>query len=137
MITEDFAAYAARLRIGFSSTVPGEQMQGMLESFMSGLAMDCLEAGTRLIGHIKCLVENGDEVIACSVTDHDARVRCRGKFDAPRSELDLIVNVLQYGLGKKDLVRIVAACGKRSFVSHVSLSIEDLEIEEKDLIQLG
>ncbi len=137
MITEDFAAYAARLRIGFSSSIPADQLQAMLESFMSGLAMDCLEAGTRLIGHIKCLVETGDEIIACSVTDHDARVRCRGKFDTSRSEVDLIVNVLQYGLMKKDLVRIVAACGKRSFVSHVSMSIEDLEIEKKELIQLG
>jgi len=137
MITEDFAAYAARLRIGYSTSIPADQLQAMLESFMSGLAMDCLEAGTRLIGHIKCLVETGDEIIACSVTDHDARVRCRGKFEAPRSEVDLIVNVLQYGLRKKDLVRIVANCGKRSFVSHVSLSIEDLEIEEKQLIQLG
>ena len=137
MITEDFAAYAARLRIGFSSDIPANELQGMLEAFMSGLAMDCLEAGTRLIGHIKCLVETGDEIIACSVTDHDARVRCRGKFDTSRSEVDLIVNVLQYGLGKKELVRIVAACGKRSFVSHASMSIEDLEIEEKELIQLG
>ncbi|MHC1709310.1 MAG: hypothetical protein AB9819_02755 [Methanomassiliicoccales archaeon] len=137
MITEDFAAYAARLRIGFSSAVPANELQGMLETFMSGLAMDCLEAGTRLIGHIKCLVETGDEIIACSVTDHDARVRCRGKFETPRSDVDLIVNVLQYGLKKKDLVRIVAAGGKRSFVSHVSLTIEDLEIEEKELIQLG
>jgi hypothetical protein len=137
MITEDFAAYAARLRIGFPTDVPAGQLQGMLESFMSGLAMDCLEAGTRLIGHIKCLVEDGQEIIACSVTDHDARVRCRGRFEEPRDQLDLIVNVLQYGLKKKDLVRIVAACGKRSFTSHVSMSIEDLEIEEKDLIQLG
>jgi hypothetical protein len=137
MITEDFAAYAARLRIGFTAEVPADQLQGMLESFMSGLAMDCLEAGTRLIGHIKCLVESGDEIIACSVTDHDARVRCRGGFAAPRSQLDVIVNVLQYGLKKKDLVRIVAACGKLSFASHLSLTIEDLEIEEKELIQLG
>ncbi|MBI0581655.1 MAG: hypothetical protein JET69_01405 [Methanomassiliicoccales archaeon] len=137
MITEDFAAYAARLRIGFPSAIPANEVQGMLESFMSGLAMDCLEAGTRLIGHIKCMVESGDEIIACSVTDHDARVRCRGRFETPRKEVDIIVNVLQYGLKKKDMVRIVAECGKRSFVSNVSMSIEDLEIEEKELIQLG
>ena len=137
MITEDFAAYAARLRIGFPSAIPANEVQGMLESFMSGLAMDCLEAGTRLIGHIKCMVESGDEIIACSVTDHDARVRCRGRFETSRKEVDIIVNVLQYGLKKKDMVRIVAECGKRSFVSNVSMSIEDLEIEEKELIQLG
>jgi len=137
MITEDFAAYAARLRITFPSALPADELQGMLESFMSGLAMDCLEAGTRLIGHIKSLVEGGEEIIACSVTDHDGRVRCRGKFISSRSDVDLIINVLQYGLMKKDLVRIVAACGKRTFAGHSSLSIEDLEIEQKDLIQLG
>lgn len=137
MITEDFAAYAARLRIGFPTDVPAEELQGMLEAFMSGVAMDCLEAGTRLIGHIKCLVEDGEEIIACSVTDHDARVRCRGRFEKSRSQLDVIVNVLQYGLKKKELVRIVAAGGKRSFSSNVTMTIEDLEIEEKDIIQLS
>jgi hypothetical protein len=45
--------------------------------------------------------------------------------------------VLQYGLGKKEMVRIVAECSKRSFPGRSSLGIEDLEIEQKDLIQLG
>jgi hypothetical protein len=137
MITEDFAAYAARLRVGFPAPVSPDAMQGMLESFMSGVAIDCLEAGTRLIGHIKSVVESGDELIACSVTDHDARVRCRGRFETPQVSLDLIVNVLQYGLTKKELVRIVAECGKRNFTDSISLSIEDLEIEERDLIRLS
>jgi hypothetical protein len=137
MITEDFAAYAARLRLEFPAPIAPEQMQGMLESFMSGVAMDCLEAGTRLIGHIKSVVESGDTLIACSVTDHDAKVRCRGRFETPQFRIDLIINVLQYGLGKKELVRIVAECGRRSFPGNISLSIEDLEIEQKDLIQLG
>jgi hypothetical protein len=137
MITEDFAAYAARLRLDFPTPIAPEQTQAMLEAFMSGVAMDCLEAGTRLIGHIKSMVESGDTLIACSVTDHDAKVRCRGRFEESQMKVDLIINVLQYGLGKKELIRIVAECGKRSFAGHISLSIEDLEIEQKDLIQLG
>jgi hypothetical protein len=80
MIAEDFAAYAARLRREFPAPIAPEHMQGMLESSMSGVAMDCLEAGTRLIGHIKSVVESGDTLIACSVTDHDATVRCHGRF---------------------------------------------------------
>ncbi|HPD08810.1 MAG TPA: hypothetical protein PKZ73_03245, partial [Methanomassiliicoccales archaeon] len=79
MITEDFAAYAARVRLRFPAPVEANRLQAMLESFLGGVAMDCLEAGTRLIGHIKSMVEGGEEVIACSVTDHDARVRCRGR----------------------------------------------------------
>ncbi|MCG7844105.1 MAG: hypothetical protein MIO90_01585 [Methanomassiliicoccales archaeon] len=137
MITEDFDAYAARLRLKFPAPVAPEQMQGMMESFMSGVAMDCLEAGTRLIGHIKSVVESGDALIICSVTDHDAKVRCRGRFESSQMKVDLIINVLQYGLAKRDLVRIVAECGKRSFNGHSSMNIEDLDIEQKDLIQLG
>lgn len=137
MITEDFAAYAARLRLEFPAPVAPERMQELLESFMSGVAMDCLEAGTRLIGHIKSVVESEGALIACSVTDHDAKVRCRGRFEDPRMNIDLIINVLQYGLAKKELVRIVAECGKRSFDGHRTLSIDDLEIEQKDIIQLG
>ena len=137
MITEDFAAYAVRLKISYPSPVLADEVQHALESFMNGLAMDCLEAGTRLIGHIKCLVENEDEMVTCSVTDHDCRVRCRGRFENPRSELEIIVNVLQYGLRKSDLARIMASCGKRSFPGHSSLSIEDLEIDKEDLIQLS
>jgi hypothetical protein len=137
VITEDFAGYAARVRLVFPDRIPPEDMQRMLEHFMNGLAMDCLEAGTRLIGHIKSVVENGDTLVACSVTDHDGKVRCRGRFETPQNKVDIIVNVMQYGLNKKDLALIVAECGRRSFPGHEDLSIEDLEIEKKDLIQLS
>ena len=137
MITEDFAAYAARLRISFPAPLPPDELQGMLEAFMKGVAIDCLEAGTRLIGHIKSMVEGGDSLITCSVTDHDARVRCRGRFESPQNAVDVIINVLQYGLSKKEMERIVAECGGRSFPGHLSMRIEDLEIEHKDLIQLS
>jgi len=137
MITEDFAAYAARVRLGFPTPLPPEKAQEMLEAFMGGVAMDCLEAGTRLIGHIKSVVENGESLIACSVTDHDARVRCRGRFESPQNRVDVIINVLQYGLAKKELVRIVAECAKRSFVGYSTFSVEDLEIEEKEIIRLS
>jgi hypothetical protein len=137
MITEDFAAYAARIRLGFPDPLPPEKAQEMLEAFMGGVAMDCLEAGTRLIGHIKSVVENGESLIACSVTDHDARVRCRGRFESPQDKVDVIINVLQYGLAKKELVRIVAECAKRSFAGYSEFGIEDLEIEEKELIRLS
>ncbi|TFG56541.1 MAG: hypothetical protein E4H30_03890 [Methanomassiliicoccus sp.] len=137
MITEDFAAYAARVRVRFAAPTAPERIQEMLESFMSGVAMDCLEAGTRLIGHIKSVVESDDKLIACSVTDHDAKVRCRGHFETPQTNVDVIINVLQYGLAKKDLVRIVEGCSERNFTGASSIGIEDLEIEEKDLIRLG
>jgi len=137
MITEDFAGYAARLRVAFPVQLTAEEAQRRLESFMSGLASDCLERGTRLIGHIKCLVEGGEEIITCSVTDHDARVRCRGRFTAPRSEIGLIVNVMQYGLRKGDLMRVFADRAKSSFPDNIDMTIEDLEIERKDLIRLG
>ncbi len=137
MITEDFAAYAARVRLRFPAPVEASDLQAMLESFLGGVAMDCLEAGTRLIGHIKSMVEGGDEVIACSVTNHDARVRCRGRFEAPRAEVDVIVNVLQYGLAKRELARIVAACAARSFPGRETMTIEDLEVEQETLIRLG
>ena len=137
MITEDFAAYAARLSVRFPAAVPPEKAQQMLESFMSGVSMDCLEAGTRLIGHIKCVVEVGSSFITCSVTDHDARVRCKGRFEQPLDSVEVIVNVLQYGLAKKELVRITAECARRTFQGSSALGIEDLEIEQKDLIQLG
>jgi len=137
MITEDFAAYAARVRVRFAAPTAPEKIQGMLESFMSGTAMDCLEAGTRLIGHIKSVVDNNDQIIACSVTDHDGKVRCQGHFEAPQTQVDVIINVLQYSLAKKEMVRVVDACSKRSFTGTVSIIIEDLEIGEKDLIRLG
>ncbi|MDD1772017.1 MAG: hypothetical protein LUQ09_03770 [Methanomassiliicoccales archaeon] len=137
MITEDFAAYAARVRITFPEQMAPNAMQDMLESFMSGVAMDCLEAGTRLIGHIKSVVGNDDTLIACSVTDHDAHVRCRGRFETPLKSVDIIVNVLQYGLKKRDLMSIVAECSKHCFVGSTSIVIEDLEVEEKELIRLG
>ncbi len=132
MIIEDFAAYAARVHIAFSTPVLPEAIQEMMESFMSGVAMDCLEAGTRLIGHIKSMVESGDTLITYSVTEHDAKVRSRGRFESPQTKVDVIINVLQYGLVKDELERIVTECSRRSFPGSRSIIVEDLEAEEDD-----
>jgi hypothetical protein len=129
MTSNDFAAYAARLHIAFPTPVPPERMLDMLESFMGGVALDCLEAGTTLIGHIKCLAEAGDDPVTCSITEHSAKVRSRGSFENPEDHLEVLINILQYGLVKEEMEHIVTERGERSFPGRDTVEIEDLEAE--------
>ena len=69
---------------------------------MTRIALDCVKAGTRLIGHIKCIAEvEAGKYIACSVTTPDGKPRCSGSFGIPSDKLEIVVNVLQYGLDKE------------------------------------
>ena len=132
MTTGSFAAYAARLHITYPAPMPPEQMQDMVESFMSGVAMGCLEAGTVLIGHIKCIAESGDGLLTCSITEHNAKVRSRGRFQTPGDHMEILINILQYGLGKEEMELVVTECSVRGFPGNSSIEIEDLEAEVEE-----
>ena len=80
-MAEDFSACAARIRVTFKQPVQPAEMQRMVESLMTRIALDCVKAGTRLIGHIKCIAEvEAGKYIACSVTTPDGKPRCSSSF---------------------------------------------------------
>jgi hypothetical protein len=114
MMAEDFSACAAKVHVVFKQNVEPAEMQK--------------KAGTRLIGHIKCIaeVEEG-KYIACSVTTPDGKPRCTGSFGLESLKLDIVVNVLQYGLDKATLEDIVEKAAITGFGDVQRVTVEDLD----------
>jgi len=130
MISEDFAAHAAKVKVSFKKEMSPDELKGCVEGLMHNIAADCVNEGTRLIGHIKCIAEiEPNKFIACSVVSHDAKPRCSGGFGEPSRKLDMVINVLQYGLGKESLEIIVEKESLKGFGPDAVVSIEDLSGE--------
>jgi hypothetical protein len=133
MMAEDFSACAARVHVTFKQMVQPADMQKMVESLMTRIALDCVKAGTRLIGHIKCIaeVETG-KYLACSVTTPDGKPHSSGSFDIASNKLEIVINVLQYGLDKKTIEDIVDKAAIIGFGDVEKVTVEDLDDHEHD-----
>jgi hypothetical protein len=132
-MAEDFSACASKVQITFDRPKQPEEMQMMVESLMTRIALDCVDAGTRLIGHIKCIAEVGpDKYIACSVTTPDGKPRCSRSFLIPSAELEIVVNVLQYGLDRETIEEIVKRAAMAGFGNASNVSVEDLDDHDHD-----
>ena len=133
MMAEDFSACAMKVHIAFDRPERSEDMRKMVESLMTRIALDCVEAGTRLIGHIKCIAEVGpDKYIACSVTTPDGKPRSSSSFLIPSAKLEIVVNVLQYGLEKETIEEIVRNAAMTGFGNAAKVHVEDLDDHQHD-----
>ena len=127
MMAEDFSAHAAKVHVRFPQAMGEVEMQRLIESLLSRITLDCVEQGTRLIGHVKCIAEiEKDRYIACSVVGHDGKAKCSGQFGTSSDHLDLVINVLQYGLTKEQLENIVRARSSEGFGPDAQVVIEDI-----------
>lgn len=94
---------------------------------MSRIALDCVTEGTRLIGHIKCIAEiEPERYMTCSVTGHDGKARCSGSFGQGSTHLDMVINILQYGLAKDVLVNILEKEAPSAFGTDAKVTLEDV-----------
>jgi hypothetical protein len=127
VLAEDFAAHAARVNVTFLRPHSPEGMKEMVSRLMTSITLDCVEAGTRLIGHVKCIAEIGPErYLACSVTTHDGKVRCTGALEKESQHLDLVINILQYGLEKTVLEAIIRERAPEAFAD-ARVEVDDLD----------
>lgn len=131
MMAPDFAAHAAKVHVHFTGQQTEQQLRQLVESLMSKITLDCVVRGTRLIGHVKCIAEvEKDRYLACSVVGHDGKARCSGGLGMPSDRLDLIINVLQYGLSNSALEEIVRMDSMRGFGEDAQVSVETIGKEE-------
>jgi len=108
MMAEDFTAYAVIAHIGFDRPLSPQTIQQNVGELMSRIALDCVGEGARLIGHIKCLAETLEGgAIICSVTTEDGRATSSGRVPSSSDLLDVILNVLVYGLSDDRIEEIV------------------------------
>lgn len=129
MITPDFSAYAVKVDVHFHGGVGPREIQARVEGLMSKIAIECVKAGAVLIGHIKCVVETpGKGFLAVSVTDADGKPYSRGGLEEGIKEMDVIVNVLLYGLPRQRIQELVDALAKKELsFPGAEIDVEDLE----------
>jgi hypothetical protein len=132
MITDDFTAYAGKVHIVFDKKHKAEDLKALVSQTISGIAVSCVDAGTRLIGHIKCIAEvESGKYVACSVVKHDGEAMCRGELSDGSKSLTLVINVLIYGLDKEKVEEIVMKIAKDQATRHGGhLEVEDLEYHD-------
>jgi hypothetical protein len=132
MMAEDFSAHAAKVHVTFATAQTPEVITDMVSMLMTRITLDCVEAGTRLIGHVKCIAEiEPERYLACSVTTHDGKVRCSGALEKGSAHLDLVINILQYGLQKQVLESIVVKRAPEAF-GQAKVVIEDIDKDSCD-----
>jgi hypothetical protein len=128
VITSDFSAYAVKIDVHLHESVPAGTLQSCIESLLSTIAKECMAAGATLIGHIKCLANTADHgFLAVSVVDERAEPRSRGGLDDGIEEIEIVLNVLLYGLSRDKVEDIVER------TSQVGLAIPGAHIHLKEL----
>jgi ribosomal protein L14 len=134
MITDDFVAYAGKVHAHFDHAKLPDELRSLVSSTISMVARECMNDGARLIGHIKCIAEvDSGKYIACSVVSAENGAVCRGELDGSSKTLNLIMNVLIYGLDKPKVEAIVVRSAKSIFHGKgVHIEFEDLEFEGHD-----
>jgi hypothetical protein len=66
------------------------------------------------------------------VTTPDGRSRCSGSFGIESEKLEIVVNVLQYGLDKGTIENIVEKAAIAGFGDVSRVTVEDLDDHEHD-----
>ena len=134
MITDDFVAYAGKVHAHFDRAKGPDELKSLVSNTISKVAKECMSDGARLIGHIKCIAEvDSGKYIACSVVSAENDAMCRGELDGSSKNLNLILNVLIYGLDKPKVEEIVVRCARSVFKGKgMHVDFEDLEFEGHD-----
>jgi hypothetical protein len=134
MITDDFVAYAGKVHAHFDRAKGPDELKSLVSNTISKVAKECMSDGARLIGHIKCIAEvDSGKYIACSVVSAENEAMCRGELDGSSKSLNLILNVLIYGLDKPKVEEIVVRCARSVFNGKgIHIDFEDLEFEGHD-----
>ncbi|MDW5562740.1 MAG: hypothetical protein SA339_05885 [Methanomassiliicoccus sp.] len=108
MITPDFSAYAVGADLHLHDGVSSVELTRRIEGLLAKIASECMRSGADLIGHIKCIVETeGKGFLAVSVVDASSKPQARGHLDEGVEELEIIINVLLYGLKRSRIQEIV------------------------------
>jgi hypothetical protein len=131
MITPDFAAYAVGADVHLHDGASSAELTRRIESLLTKIALECVNAGADLIGHIKCIVEtDGKGFLAVSVVDASGAPHTRGHLEEGIGEMDVIVNVLLYGLKRSRIQEIVDPLVRQELsLPGGHLTMEDLEKE--------
>jgi hypothetical protein len=81
-----------------------------VDAFLTELTRSLRERGCRLMGHIKGILETGDNGhLFLSVTSFDQKARFKGGLAGEYEKIDLTLNVIVYGVGSGKIEQLVEA----------------------------
>ncbi len=100
--------FAAKVRIASTIPLPSGQWSQLLVELLAGIGAGCESTGPCLVGHIKCLASFGEQnFLRASLVNPAAPPEVEGLAPEGVTALDLILNVLVYGLKRDQISAIV------------------------------
>ncbi len=132
MITPDFTAFALRAHVHYPFPLSSRSIKEMMEEMMMEVTLECVREGADLIGHIKSVVETeGKGFLACSVVEPSGAVQTKGELGEGIDEIELLLNVLLYGLEREKVAEIAERTVRKELGANAAhLEMEDLEKKE-------
>jgi len=100
--------YDGQVTFQFMDLLSIRQSQEILTVFLKQIARESLDAGAKLIGHIKCFVETEQHCIFYgSIVSADDIPKWKGRGDVDSSKIVIKLNALVYGINSKEMELIV------------------------------
>jgi hypothetical protein len=113
-------AYARKGTLRLEQQMSAADLRAASASFLSELTLSLQEEGCRLIGHIKGILEAGDQgQLFFSVTSFGQVPRYKGELAGGFEQIAFTLNVIVYGVGSERIEQLVLA-GVRKHLGEVS-----------------
>ena len=96
------AAYSCRKEMTFGNNIPEIELKARTSAFLSELTLGLKDRGCNLIGHIKGLVDAGNNGhLMFSITSFEDEVHFKGQLKEDVISAVLTVNIIVYGIEKR------------------------------------
>jgi len=107
----------------------------LFSDMIRNIALDCVKAGSWMIGHIKANIRSGDELLSISSTTDDGKARRRCEFSKDVKDYSMTVNVIVYGVERHKVAGILVSNVRRSLgdvdmTVHSEVGCEDPECSD-------
>ncbi|MCL2607180.1 MAG: hypothetical protein FWD92_01295 [Methanomassiliicoccaceae archaeon] len=120
---EDFIPSAIAATVsGSLPSMNAEDANSLFSEMLHHVAVDCVNAGSWMIGHIKANVRSGDDFLSISVTTDNGNVRSRAAFTEIVNNYSMTVNVIVYGLERKKVAEILVS-NLRKILADVDITV--------------
>jgi hypothetical protein len=120
---EDFipAAVAAVVTGSLPVLTEAKEANELFSLLIHDITLDCVKAGSWMIGHIKANVRSGNDLLSMSSTTDDGNVRSRCILTNMIKDYSMTVNVIVYGVERRNAAEIL--------VSNVKKALGNVRIE--------
>jgi hypothetical protein len=106
-------AIAAAAAGSLPAVTKADDANALFSCMIRDVALDCVKAGSWMIGHIKANVRSAGELLSLSSTTDDGNVRCRSVLTKDAKDYSMTVNVIVYGVERHRAAEILLSNMRR------------------------